>query len=476
MSDLSTLLTPAETRKLLSIIISADNLALDATLSAFSESFPAAERFRALCTAVLLLEDSKALLLCHRLATWYLLHCSWPSNPCFPNPFTELLIRAATSKSTPAVERALLLRLLQNQDVQELGCSTPRLFTLAADVAAAEAAAASQDLEQQLRQGLTLAPQQQQQAAGGSNGQTARGTGSSAVPSATPSATPSPAAVPPAPFFHLSSSWIRPAPAPLTPAVDELAWLHADLHRDLVWDSSLGEGAGPLHSARELVTKALRGPLLPVQQQQLLADIDAEPGVLARLGLAPRHLPALVEHTPVVAYEVLLRLIKGGSPRVGEYLEVLARTEMSLHSMEVVNRLTTAVVLPAEFVHLYITNCINSCEGTQDKYVQNRLVRLVCVFLHSLIRNRIVAMTELLHELQSFCINFSRIREAAKLFRLLKQLEAGGRLAGDASPTPGMAAAGDVFGPQASFSSLVDDGEEPTGPLGEGGSGAAGPA
>jgi len=66
------------------------------------------------------------------------------------------------------------------------------------------------------------------------------------------------------------------------------------------------------------------------------------------------------------------------------------RRRSSSERKQVVNQLTSTVELPSPFLLRYINNCIDQCQRYKDKFTQQRMVRLVCVFISCLVRNKII--------------------------------------------------------------------------------------
>ncbi|XP_009762550.1 uncharacterized protein LOC107778760 [Nicotiana tabacum] len=426
-----------ESNTVLTLLKAGDHRPFDQIVADFASSFPPPRQFSA-CISLALILDGKLLKPAQRLVAFAILQQVYSSQEPSSNPFISLLVNAACDEEAEPCERAFILQLLgsasstsSREVLKQSATDYMKMF---------DPSQHSFPQREQLQQqyGSKALPEQLHCLFRNNyvknsipDPDVPRGCDSNSSEFDLPGSKPKIGSgdvdetitglLSNLSLEGLGPQWIRPYP-PRLPVLDgELVWLNPDYNYELLWDHGMCADTSRGAAVRDLIAKALKGPLAPAQQEQVLLELANDPKLVYHCGLTPRKLPELVENNPIIAVEVLVKLVN--SPEIAEYFTVLVNMEMSLHSMEVVNRLTQAVELPTEFIHMYITNCISSCENIKDRYMQNRLVRLVCVFLQSLIRNKIINVHDLFIEVQAFCIEFSRIREAAGLFRLLKTLE-----------------------------------------------------
>jgi len=419
------MLSPQELDTLMHLLKEASK-PFESIAQSFYRSFPKADQFKVGCVICMLLQD-QLLTRAQRLVGFYLLYDIYRNENLPTTPFVPIVLETV-EQTEDVVERKFLLQFLTSPP-KELPKQSVKDFMASFDPSEIHTIP---DLDAFRRMHQEGAPQVSPVAASGvrplvrDTSEAARWAhwtsgecmdvleeGSAAALDLNPEELT---------LLSLEPSWSRPVPPALEPAADEVFWLNVPhILCEPMWDYTMCADTSLGSEVRELIAKAVKAPLPQLQQQVIFSGLEQDAKLVYHCGLTPSKLPCLVENNPTIAIEVLLKLMS--SSQITGYFQVLVNMEMSLHSMEVVNRLTTAVDLPTEFVHLYISNCISSCENIKDKYMQNRLVRLVCVFLQSLIRNKIINVQDLFIEVQAFCIEFSRIREAASLFRLLKTME-----------------------------------------------------
>jgi hypothetical protein len=241
------------------------------------------------------------------------------------------------------------------------------------------------------------------------------------------------------PFF------LRPRPPILEPSREEALWINpsiplapgASVSSQSIWfewDATMGRlPPNEQSEAIELLNAAFAGPLSREQMTKLITELRASPEILRDSNFTPQALGQLVELNPKVAIQALVELVQCIGPDLTltsstsyslvEYWMVLVNIPTSKHSMEVISQICSAVELPTEYLHLYISNCFATCRQTQDPLSQNRLVAMCCVFLTTLIRNKILNVGDIFVELEAFCISYSKVPGASTLYRLLKQMQ-----------------------------------------------------
>ncbi|ESQ41842.1 hypothetical protein EUTSA_v10013606mg [Eutrema salsugineum] len=421
-------------------LLQSDLRPIEDVLAEFNSKFPRSRHFTACTSLSLLLQELMMLRSTSRLIGFAIIYQCYSSQKPSSNPFVSEMINAACNEQAEKHERAFLLHLLQwngYKNAKEILKQSAVDYAKSFDPSTHEFPELG-ELQQEYGNKANPGPSShifadyalkklmhdpdvprgcdpnspEFDVQPGGNTKIGSGDRDEAVSGILGSLT----------MGGLTPRWIRPCPPRYPVHKSELLWIDPDNKHELIWDDKMCADTSRGATVRDLLVKGLKVTLSPTEQEDITTELANDPKLVYHCGITPRKLPQLVEHNPQIAVEILTKLIN--SPEIADYFTALVSMDMSLHSMEVVNRLTTAVELPKEFIRMYITNCISSCENAkQDKYMQNRLVRLVCVFLQSLIRNNIIDVKDLFIEVQAFCIDFSRIREAAGLFRLLKTLE-----------------------------------------------------
>ena len=134
--------------------------------------------------------------------------------------------------------------------------------------------------------------------------------------------------------------------------------------------------------------------------------------------MAPHKLADLITHNHTVAQELLVCMTH--TNQIQKYYEALHDMKLTSNSLEVFSKVSAAVELPQEYIQIYLNKQMCECRNQQQKFVQQRMVRIVSLFLQSLIKAKIINFnTDMIMNIQQFCIDFSQVKDANNLMKII---------------------------------------------------------
>lgn len=214
--------------------------------------------------------------------------------------------------------------------------------------------------------------------------------------------------------------FLRPIPDFIEISPNETNWMSPMTVPEVLWNNENHSELAGNESIRELLRLSLNQKLSQEQVDIISSALKNNNKLAYKSGISHRNLGELVEKNSSVAVEIMIAIMN--STKIQDFFGELVNFPMSINVLEVVNKLAMTMDLPAEFLHLFISNYMNNCKTMKDKYNQTRFVRLLCVFMSALLKNKILNNEDLYTEIEHFCTEFSTVKEAATVYKTIKSI------------------------------------------------------
>ncbi|CAK61638.1 unnamed protein product (macronuclear) [Paramecium tetraurelia] len=207
--------------------------------------------------------------------------------------------------------------------------------------------------------------------------------------------------------IEFSCEFMRPIP--ITFNSQSFDYIQLDLTHQTIWDYSIT----PLMRFRHILYQAQCTKLQQGDHQLILSLFKPE------YKIDWNQFKLLVEYNPQLVSDLITKLYQLGV-NANVYLDCLIQIKISIQTLELVNQLSKSISLPDQFFNMFIRKCIVNCEEYKIPQQLTRQVRLVSVFIRTLIKQKTFDPKKIYVELQGFCLEFSSILEATQLFKTIK--------------------------------------------------------